>query len=56
MSLEFVQLLGLLIFKKEHNVLQTGSVPSLGERTGRHFYLHLVREVKTKIKRVKGKN
>jgi hypothetical protein len=37
MSLELVKLLGLLIYKKEHNVLQAGSVPSLGERTGRHF-------------------
>jgi hypothetical protein len=46
MSLEFVQLLGLLIFKKEHNVLQTGSVPSLGERIGRYFQLGLGGEVR----------
>jgi len=56
MSLEFVQLLGLLIFKKEHSVLQTGSVPSLAERIGRHFQLGLGGEVKKKIKGVKGKN
>jgi len=45
MSLEFVQLLVLLIFKKGHNVLQTGSFPSLGERIGGHFQLGLGGEV-----------